>query len=96
MRPESVGQQPEIEPPSAPPVGMEDHPVVVSFLRLPSAQVATVHQINLDAGEADLETSMGTEACGIGADKHCRARDVAHPQSAPESNVHAHFGDCLP
>ena len=52
-----MGEQTEVEPPSIAPMGVEDHPVVVSLFRLPSAQVATVDEIDVHAGEADLESA---------------------------------------
>ena len=43
-------------------MGVEDDPIVMGFLRLPATQVATVDEIDVHAGEPQLESPMNAQS----------------------------------
>lgn len=62
VRPESVGQQSEIDPPRASPMGVEDDPIVMVFFRLPAPEIPAVDEIDVHAGESQLESPMNAQS----------------------------------
>ena len=47
-------------------MGVEDDPIVMGFLRLPATQVATVNEIDVNAGKAKLKSTMDPQSKGGG------------------------------
>lgn len=96
VRPEPVGQQSEIDPPRASPMGVEDNPIVMAFFRLPAPEVAAVDEIDVHAGEAKLESPVNANSRRGGPLKGHGSQNSTQPESAPESPVEAGFADGFP